>query len=199
ILLIVFALNPLVIVYGDSMRPWGWGLLWMIVETALVWLVLENPTPWRTAAAALGAIAAVQSSYYNSLLLLALGLAAFIVAGSRGKWGRGWLIIGIGALAGATMLPYLRFFMAGGSKYSSIRKAFSLTDFVEKLIDAVSGKGPFRHEVVDLRVWWGLVLLSALVLLLCLLRPQRMKRSDLQDNLLLFCVAIFFLAVPAYF
>jgi hypothetical protein len=198
-LLVFAALNPLFIIYGDSMRAWGWGLGWLTLEFAMLWRVLESPTRWRVALAILAGIAAVQSTYYNSVLLFVFCSAGMIVAMRRSQWRTALLMPGICAVAGLTMLPYVNFFRSNVDRYSFVRQPFQVRDFIDKLLDAMSGQEPFGQELLDLRVWWILLMLAAVLVVAWQFLPKKLGVPDRQKDLLLFAGIIMVLSVPAYF
>jgi phosphoribosylformylglycinamidine synthase len=83
------------ICWGDSVRAYGFGVLLILLTAALLWRLADAPTPRRTALAAVFAVASVQSHYYNSVLLLGLGLGAAAVTLRRGSWRRTGLVLGV--------------------------------------------------------------------------------------------------------
>jgi hypothetical protein len=92
--------------WGDSMRGYGPGIVLMLVTVALMWRVLEQPTHWRVAAAAFSAVASVQCLFHNAVLLLASCLGVIAVASRRGEKRQIALLLGIGVVAAASLLPY---------------------------------------------------------------------------------------------
>lgn len=197
--LVLIALNPLMIVYGDSMRAWGWGLLWITLEFGLIGLVLENPTRAKVIWATLVGIAAVQSTYHNSVLLAVLGCAGAITALARGSWRRALLVTVICAVAGTTMLAYLNVFRIGQDHYSILRQPFSRQSFVDKLLNAISGNEAFLTQVIDLRLWWILLLLAGAVVVFFRFFPGNERIKNAQKELIWFAVTTILLAVPAYY
>src|SRR5687768_14928693 len=69
--LALLAMSPSLIVWGDSIRAYGFGILLILLVGVLLWRFLEKPGAWRFAAVAVAAIASVQTLFYNSVLLLA--------------------------------------------------------------------------------------------------------------------------------
>ena len=104
--LVLVGLNPLIVLWGDSMRAWGLGSLAIVLVAGLLWRVIQAPTLGRVALAALAAILAVQTLYHNAFLLFALAAAAMIVAARRRRWRRAGLVAAIGLAAALSLAPY---------------------------------------------------------------------------------------------
>jgi hypothetical protein len=124
--LLFWGLNPIAVRFGDSVRPHGLGLFWLV----LVWSAVSNlvpavvsrrgassdsedanaltPVRWTTwlLAGAL-AIAAVQTLFPNAVMLGAILAAAAVAAICARRWGRALGLILVGAVAAASLLPYI--------------------------------------------------------------------------------------------
>jgi hypothetical protein len=99
--------NPMVIRYGDSMRAYGLGILLMLLVLGAIWRLMEAFTPGRLALAAITAVLSVQCLYYNAVLLGAVCVGAVAVALRHRDYRRAFSVLAIGALAAASLLPYL--------------------------------------------------------------------------------------------
>ncbi|MDQ6764556.1 MAG: hypothetical protein M3Z22_00405 [Verrucomicrobiota bacterium] len=103
-------LNPMFIRYGDSTRAYGLGILLILLTMRSFWRLVEDsvPTSWRRIlpAAILGLLS-VQCLYYNCVLLLAIAAGASAVAAARRHWRTVAIVLGLGLLAAASMLPYV--------------------------------------------------------------------------------------------
>lgn len=105
--LVLFAINPVVVRWGDSIRGYGLGEVAVLLTFPLVFEVLRRPRPVIVGLAALAATAAVQTVYQNSILVFAIGMAAALVALGQRRPRRAVLALGIGAVAALSLLPYL--------------------------------------------------------------------------------------------
>ncbi len=105
--LVLFAVNPLVILVGDSLRPYGLGTLLIVLTFTLVGRMLIQPTKGNVILAAVLAVLSVQCLYTNAVLLLAIGLSAAIVAARNAEWNKVLVVLGIGLAAAISLLPYL--------------------------------------------------------------------------------------------
>lgn len=108
--LALIGLNPMIIRYGDSARAYGLGILLILLTFRGFWRLVDRPSPpeaRRVAAAAVLALLSVQCLYYNSVLLLAIAAGTMAVAARRRAWKTAGVVLGIGLVAAASLLPYV--------------------------------------------------------------------------------------------
>lgn len=105
--LALFALNPTVIQWGDSLRAYGIGSFFILLSYGLIWKVTQDPTPKRLALAALASALSVQSLYQNAFLLLAICLGTTLVCLRHRHWNRILVVIGIGVVSSLSLVPYM--------------------------------------------------------------------------------------------
>ena len=108
--LALIGLNPMLIRYGDSTRAYGLGILLILLTLRSFWRLVDSPGPpttRRIIEATLLAVLSVQCLYYNSVLLLAIAAGATAVAIQSRAWRTLCVILGIGMLAAASLLPYI--------------------------------------------------------------------------------------------
>ena len=120
--LVLFSLNPQVILWGDSVRGYGLGSLLILLVYGLVWGVVQSPTTTRFVLAALVSILAVQCLYQNAVLLFVICMGGFVVCLRKRMWKRMLVVIGIGASGALSLLPYL-------PVISKSRSIYSIADF----------------------------------------------------------------------
>ena len=107
--LVLLALNPMVIRFGDSLRAYGLGCTLAIISLAAVWNVARADRPaWRRIAWAMAAaVLSVQCLYHNAALLLAGCVGGAVVA----LWDRRPRVaattLAVGVPAAVSLLPYL--------------------------------------------------------------------------------------------
>ncbi len=104
--LILVAANPAVLVFGDTLRGYGLGTVLIVLTFGAFGRLLVRPDRWTVAVAALLSVASVQVLLHNAVLLFALGLAAALVAALRRQWRSAVAVLGCGAFAALTLLPY---------------------------------------------------------------------------------------------
>lgn len=108
--LALVGLNPMLIRYGDSTRAYGLGIFLILLTFRSFWLLVNKPAPpeaRRVLTASVLALLSVQCLYYNSILLLAIAAGAITVAVRRRAWRTVGIVLGIGVLAAASLLPYV--------------------------------------------------------------------------------------------
>jgi len=103
----LFAINPVVVRWGDSIRGYGLGELAILLAFTLVFEALRHPRPVVIGLAAIAATAAVQTAYQNSVLVFAVGMAGAAVSLGRRRPRRAALALGIGGVAALSLVPYL--------------------------------------------------------------------------------------------
>jgi hypothetical protein len=108
--LALVGLNPMVIRYGDSTRAYGLGILLILLTFGSFWRLVDSPSspPTRRVwTAAVLALLSVHCLYYNSVLLLAIAAGALAVAVRARAWRKVVIVLGIGTVAAASLLPYV--------------------------------------------------------------------------------------------
>lgn len=84
----LFALTPTVVLTGDSVGPYGLGILAAILSTGFLWRMLNAPTRWNVVGAVAAAVLAVQCLYHNAVLLAALAIGGLVAWMSGGRAAR---------------------------------------------------------------------------------------------------------------
>jgi hypothetical protein len=108
--LALIGLNPMLIRYGDSARAYGLGMLLILLTFRSLWRLVDKPShpdARRVLAATALALLSVQCLYYNSVLLLAIAAGTVAVAVRTRAWRTAGIVLGIGILAAASLLPYV--------------------------------------------------------------------------------------------
>ena len=106
----LIGLNPMLIRYGDSTRAYGLGIVLILLTLRSFWRLVDSPSTApskRILSAGVLALLSVQCLYYNSVLLFAIAAGAMAVAFRQRAWRSIGIILGIGMLAAASLLPYL--------------------------------------------------------------------------------------------
>ena len=193
--LVLFALSPSVIWWGDSNGAIGLGVLLIVITAGLIWRVAAAPTTGRTAAAALLAVASVQCHYYNSVLLFGLCVGGAAVAVRQRRWRGAGLVLGLGALAAVTMLPYLAVFARLG-EFSMFFKGepFGFHPFWNELNEALLPAG-----VWVIWLWVAVLGLALGVGLAAVVRPAAFRLSPDRRDVCLFALVALVTGGLAYY
>jgi hypothetical protein len=103
--LTLFALNPLTLEGGDSLRPYGMALIWITLTFGFIWrLTFGEFGKWTIFFAFMAALLSVQTLFMNAIVLFAIGMGAAVVLLKRKCWRALLLVIAIGALAALSLL-----------------------------------------------------------------------------------------------
>lgn len=102
-----FAVQPVVIRFGDSIRAYGLGILLFLLTFGLVWRVTQKAGWKNWMLAAVAAVASVHAYYQNAVFLLAIGMAGALVFARRKQMKAAVMLLAIGLLAALSMWPYV--------------------------------------------------------------------------------------------
>lgn len=122
--LALVALNSLVIFYGDSLRSYGLGGVFIILAAGFAWAFLKKPTWARAGIFAAAAILSVQALYQNAVLLAAVCLGAWMVCWRRKNFPAAMKILLAGLAAAASLLPYWTYISMLPKTSTSLRMGF---------------------------------------------------------------------------
>ncbi|MGZ4966727.1 MAG: hypothetical protein ACXV97_06090, partial [Chthoniobacterales bacterium] len=151
--LALIGFNPMIIRYGDSIRAYGLGILLILLSLGAIWWLLESFTLQRALLATVVAVCAVQTLYYNAVLLFAICMGASVITLRRKKIGQTMGVLAIGAVAGVSLLPYL----------SIIRRVQSWS-FIWKVPFTASGTWSKLSETFGWPWLWLLLFAIAIIL-----------------------------------
>ncbi|EEF60114.1 hypothetical protein [Pedosphaera parvula] len=192
--LLLLGFSPTIILWGDSMRAWGWGTFWILMTFGLIWRVVESPSRLNFLGATMAAIGSVHTTYYNWVLLFALCAAGSVVALRHGQWKRSVLVLGIGLVAVVSVIPYLIGIHHIAGHYLIAQIPFDFERFVTKITEAVTDGRPASGYI------WALLLMAALAMaVFCQFRPSVLKITAGQNDLLLFSITAFAIGIVGYF
>lgn len=104
--LVLFALNGTLIVFGDSLRPYGLGCLTIAAAAAAACLHLRRPDRARAALFGAFAVLSVQTLFHNAVLIAAICLGSWAVLLRKRQWQGALQVLAIAALAAISLLPY---------------------------------------------------------------------------------------------
>ena len=193
ITLALIGFNPMVIRYGDSIRAYGLGILLALLTIGAMWRLIESFTLRRTLVAVVIAVLSVQSLYYNAVLLFALCLAAATVTLRRRQIMQTLAVLAIGAVAAASLLPYVPTIQRVRSCSFMWKEAFTVSGVWAKAAETLGSPLPFGG-------WLWLILLTtaALTGLWAVLRKPATIEKTANDDRLLFALATLLFGAVCY-
>jgi hypothetical protein len=189
--LLLFGFCPTLLIWGDTLRAYGLGVLTITLCFGLFWRLIEHPGPWEIAISTLAALASVQSVYTNALLVFACGMAAVVVAARRRQWGRAVIVLLIGGVAALSLLPYVGFLQGSSGWASLYRVGFSIPASLKMLSVGLLGPGSL--------LFWIWVLLAAAALVSAVLFQPRFPECRDAAFYALISSVIGFVATMTYF
>jgi len=191
--LALLAFNASVICYGGSVRGYGLGMLTGLLAFGLIWIVVDNPRPWRVALALAVTLVAVHSVFYNSIVVLAACAGGAAVCGRNRRPGRAALIIGIGAVCAISMLPYGLTLGSSREWVMTVRYDVGFAWIWNKFRQSNGSTGPFARWFWILACAGGLV--AAARAQLPRLTPWASAR---QRDVALYCGVALAVGIPSY-
>ena len=138
--------------YGDSLRGYGLGMLLAVLTIAAVRAMLRG----RYLLPALLIIVAVHATFYNALVVFAACAGAVAVELRRGRVRAAAKVVGIGALAAATLLPYVPLIGMRGRWEAFAQYAVDPLWMWKKFSDALALSG-----AAGVQLWMGLLFAAA--------------------------------------
>ena len=191
--------SPAIIRWGDAMRGYGLGIAFILLTFGLVWRVVERPTGKNVTLAALAALIAAQTLYYNSVLVFALCMGGFVVAARDRKWKLFFRLLLIGGVSALSLLPYVTVFRRSKSwapifQYPDLWKGFQLGWFWDNLSQTLNSAVPWA-------VWiWATLFFAGLVCGIFALSGRRDSTGlPARVDLALFALTASLVALVAYF
>lgn len=169
IALALLAMNPIWISEGDSIRPYGLGLIFLLYAFAFAGKTLANPSRLNLALTTLMSVLAVQTSYIHSLSIAAICLGAAFTGMGRGG-GRSALRFFLpGFVAALSLIPYAGVLQRAREWAVVVNRQVSWPQFLDALLRA--GSRPVQA------LWLGMLLLSAWSLV-----APAAKRAEADDG-----------------
>ncbi|MEO7503473.1 MAG: hypothetical protein ABIW94_12615 [Gemmatimonadaceae bacterium] len=193
--LALLGMSPSLIVWGDSIRAYGFGIAVVLMAGALLWRFVEEPSPARFALAAVAAIASVHALFYNSVLLLAFCAGAFAVCALNRAWKKSALVVLIGLVAAISIVPYATTIRDARRWDTVVRMPdYDLAWFREMLDETLRPAGQWA-----LGVWVVLFALAVFVGVRAVRRPASLAISPREREVALFSIVTLVVAVVAIF
>jgi hypothetical protein len=172
--LALLGLNSTVVIWGDSLRAYGLGSLFIALLIAAAVYYLKGPSLVRAALLAGAALLSVQSLFHNAILVAAVCLGACVVCVRRKDNRAAGGIVLAGAIAAASLLPYLPGFLASRESIAGLRSGLQRLTATPQLMAAIGFPSPaFSY------LW--MFLSAAIILAGCRQFFLRRGRADIES------------------
>jgi hypothetical protein len=204
------SLPAFVFIVGAN-RAYGLASCLLVLSFGLIWRMVEFPSRSRVLLAGLACLLFAQCVYYDVVFLCAMLAGAAAVVIRRRQWKSLGALVGIGAVAGASLAIYLPI-IHRGSAYVPMNQepTFNFAILWYKLASALTTRSSAQSPNFDgPEVWlWVLVLSGGLVLALLMQRtrerPAQNQEPDvaatggIRADLALFCGVSLLFGVAGY-
>ena len=135
--LALFGLNSSLIVFGDSIRPYGLGSLFAAALTASALFFVQKPSTVRAVWLALFALLSVQVLYNNTVLVAAVCFGAWAVCWRRGDKRAAVQILLVAVTSAASLIPYTGNIVANVGTSVILRSGVELLRFFKSYEDTL--------------------------------------------------------------
>jgi hypothetical protein len=169
--LVLFMFNPLTLEVADSLRPYGFGLIWIVLAFGFIArITFGGMTKVIALCALISATLSVQSSFTNGLILFSIISAAAVVLLTRRNWSRVLLVLGIGVFSALSLLPYLPTLKATNDWSKILSSKNDPATVMAVARDAIANSGLFAEWI-----WIALIIVPIIGALFV---AYRRNRSD---------------------
>jgi hypothetical protein len=168
--LALYAVNPLAVRVGDSMRPYGLGFALNLLALTLIWRFVENPRARTWFWATLPAVLSVHCLYQSAFFLAAFCLAGCAVALGRRQWKTAAQTVAIGGVSALSLLPYWGNISKARDWQGTNVHPVRLHEIGSTLAKALNASGPWL-----VWFWAGLALLAVGTALVLAIRARAWK------------------------
>lgn len=191
-------LNSTLIVFGDSLRAYGLGCLFIVLVVFCGAYFLRQPNWSRAALLAAAGILSVQTLYHNAILVGAVCLGAMIVCSRRKNRTAVIQVFLAGAAAAVSLLPYASNLLAGREGSATLRTGLKLSRLLEGFSDS------FGFPMPQYTWIWGILAVGLLVQGWLALRTVPVAREEsagekVKNDLVLFAAATFVLSFAGFY
>ncbi len=135
--------NAAFVVFGDELRGYGLGSLFIVLSFAALARLLDRPSPWAAAAALVAVLGSVHTLLANTALVGALCGAAILTALLYGRRRLAWAVFAIGFAAAVSLLPYAAP-LAGARSWDVVVVYPEQIVHLAAVLGASTGPGPAR-------------------------------------------------------
>ena len=172
----LLAANVAVVTWGDSLRAYGCGSLFILITLGLIWRLMRAPGRLSFLLATLAAVLSVQTLFQNAFLLLAACVAGSVVCARHRQWRTAGWVMGVGLVAGMSLAPYAPHIMESQSWWILQKTEFDPARIGYNVLLALGSlvNWPFG-------VWLGLMLLTAVAGGIALLKQAKDTRIGPED------------------
>ena len=191
----------------DSIRPYGPGIVLIVLAAGFVWRVASTPrsagrgaaSAARVAVAAVFAILSVQAMYQNAFLLLAICVAGVVAALQRSDRGAAVTVLAVGASAALSLLPYLHSVAAAREWNPLVQRPTGISWLFTVFSQATTPEGSVLGSGIFLVIWIALVVVCVIVGVGAIRARRAPSEPASTANPALYCGVLVVAAMVFYF
>jgi len=185
----------------DSIRPYGLGIVLIVLTAGFVWRVVSAPfSPARVAIAAILAILSVQTMYQDAFLLLAICVAGVVVAWRRTETRTALSVLGIGAAAALSLLMYMPALAGARGWNVLVQRPTPVSWLFNVFAEAATPEHALLDAKIFLVIWVALAVVCVVVASRVLrARGRQAASAGATADPALFCGVLVFSAIVFYF
>jgi hypothetical protein len=197
--LALLGFSPAIIRWGDSIRGYGLGICSILMTFALVWRLVKRPDAKNLILATLSALIAVQSLYYDAVLLFAICIGGFFVALKNGKSKPVVSLLIVGGVSALSLFPYLSVFQRSKSwtpmfQYPELWQGFRLTWYWQNLSATLDSSGVWTASV-----WVGLFAIAFAAGIFCLVSKDADATNPSRSDIAIFSMTALLVGFAGYY
>ncbi len=196
------------VIYGDSIRAYGPGVLLELLTLGLIWDVATRPTLLRIVAALVVSLMAVQTLFYNSVILFALCSGGILVCLGHRHFKRAAIILTIGIVCAVSMLPYRVLTVRSASFRAMLVHPPTMGWLVSKFVESVGYDKDNPAAGSPHNAWmWGIAIVISLLVALTASRRFRGSTTegqpihpdiDFRKDVLIYHLTVLLIGIGAY-
>jgi hypothetical protein len=179
------AFNSSVFYFGSSLRAYGMAALFIMPCLAAFWRVVQGPTKWNVLASLLLALLSCHSSYQNSYLLFAIGVAGAGACAACRLWRRSLLVLAICFVVAVSMSVYTPAVSAYSDASEIQTYVLPLLLIATPLAEAVCGS-----NIALLCIWILVTAAGSVSLVFQAIRRHRSTSEETTPCLALYCLIV---------
>jgi hypothetical protein len=177
--------NPEVLRWSATLRPWGLGAGLMLASTAFLWEAIRRPTRAHLIAAGLLSLLSVHCLFQNAVFLAAGAAGCAVVAYLHGRWRLAMIPLTIGAICAVSLLPYAGMIQRRADWNSLGKSPITVGELVTVFSDVVSAPG-----IVSWLVTFGMAGATVLLAARAWRRRDQSEEIDRDDVVVFTAITI---------
>lgn len=188
--LALFAFNPLTLEIGDSVRPYGFGLIWIVLAFAFIArITFDASNKIVIASAFAAAVLSVQSNFTNALILFAIICGAIVVLLKNHSWRKIFILLAVGVAAALSLLPYVAIITATTDWSKILANENHFTSVIAVAADAIGSSGLISE-------WsWIFLIIAVLAFAIFALCSRNRTIEHRERDRIIFAAIVLFSAV----